>query len=67
MPPWTSTGRSSAPTCSASVVTDAVLPERENVVAVQFHPPLTHVGPPLPGQWAPFNHERVWMRNGQYG
>ncbi|HWT23819.1 MAG TPA: glycoside hydrolase family 2 protein, partial [Solirubrobacteraceae bacterium] len=48
-------------------VTDAVRPGGENVLAVRFDPPLQHVGPDLPGQWAPFNHERVWMRKAQYG
>ena len=38
-----------------------------NVVAVRFDPPLAHAGPPLPGQWAPNNHERVWMRKAQFG
>jgi beta-mannosidase len=48
-------------------VSAAVLSGRENLLAVRFDPPLRHVGPPLPGQWAPFDHDRVWMRKGQYG
>jgi beta-mannosidase len=48
-------------------VSSAVLTGRENVLAIRFDPPLRHVGPPLPDQWAPFNHDRVWMRKGQYG
>lgn len=47
-------------------ITDRVLPGRANLVAVRFDPPLAHAGPPLPDQWAPFNHDRVWMRKGQY-
>jgi beta-mannosidase len=39
----------------------------ENLLAICFDPPLAHVGPPLPGQWAPNEHARVWMRKAQYG
>ena len=48
-------------------VTDRIRPGRENLLAVRFDPPLAHAGPPLPDQWAPFSHERVWMRKGQSG
>src|SRR3954470_15006473 len=48
-------------------VTALVRAGEANTVAVRFDPPLAHAGPPLPGQWAPNNHERVWMRKAQFG
>jgi beta-mannosidase len=48
-------------------VTELVRPGEPNTVAVRFDPPLAHAGPALPGQWAPNNHERVWMRKAQFG
>jgi beta-mannosidase len=47
-------------------VTDRLVPG-ENLVAVCFDPPLSHVGPELEGQWAPNEHARVWMRKAQFG
>jgi beta-mannosidase len=48
-------------------VTGLVRAGEANTVAVRFDPPLAHAGPPLPGQWAPNSHERVWMRKAQFG
>jgi beta-mannosidase len=48
-------------------VTTAVLPARENILAIRFDPPLRRVGANGPDQWALFATERVWMRKAQYG
>jgi beta-mannosidase len=48
-------------------VTERLLAEGENLLALRFDPPLSRVGSEVPEQWAPFNHERVWMRKGQFG
>ena len=39
----------------------------EHDVAIRFDPPSLHVGDELPGQWAPNDHGRVWLRKAQYG
>jgi beta-mannosidase len=48
-------------------VTALVRTGAPNLLALRLDPPLSHAGPPLEGQWAPNNHERVWMRKAQYG
>src|SRR4051812_40480507 len=43
------------------------VPPGEHEVAIRFDPPAAHAGPDLPGQWAPNDHGRVWMRKAQFG
>src|SRR3954451_24369984 len=43
------------------------VPPGEHEGAMRLDPPAAHAGPDLPGQWAPNDHARVWMRKAQYG
>src|SRR3954451_9098527 len=43
------------------------VPPGEHEGAMRLDPPAAHAGPDLPGQWAPNDHARVWMRKAQFG